>query len=84
MSFLYFTEKSAGGKCSFLLEVECVTEASLAEMCAQPTLSLVVVCVLLTLGLPPEVGFSCRVWIFSMLRRHCMGKYSHRMFLECG
>lgn len=68
MSLFYFIEKSAGGKCSFLLEVECVSEASLAEMCAQPTLSLVVVCVLLTLGLPPEVGFSCRVWIFSIFR----------------
>lgn len=47
-------------------------------------LKLGVLLLWLTLGSPPEVGFSCPLWIFSVLLRHCVGKYSSRTLLECG
>lgn len=47
-------------------------------------LSLVVRLLLLTSGLSPEMGFSCRFWIFCMLPRHSMGKCSYRKLLVCG
>lgn len=73
-----FIKKNVKFKCIFLLEVKYVAEVSSVGLCTEGTYRL------LTLGLSPEVGSSFWFWIFTVLLRHCMGKCSDWMLLECG